>query len=297
MPKFIVIKGPLKDKIIDLHLDNGTVFCGRNPRMNDISILDIAVSRKHFKMFKIGGNIFVEDLKSKHGTMINGKFINPGEGFQVEEGDLITIGNTVMRLIEVSERGPMVRLESIPQKTKKKTGLNGQPDHELRSAKELELIYQISVLFKKRLNIRDFFKNVLDILFEALPRIDNGVFFIFRDEKIQDMEVIAKSREKSVARYSQKVVERVIRDRKTLRMSNTDFESPDDYIDKSDNLTIGSIMCVPIISGNEILGAIYIDSKESYGFRKGDQLLLNILAAPMATAIEKDFLDSAPDTD
>ena len=102
MLKLIVIKGPLKDQVFDLG-DKDTLFCGRHARMNDISIPDIAVSRKHFKIFRIGKALFVEDLKSNNGTKINDKNIEPGEGFQVVEGDIITIGKTVMRLAEVSE--------------------------------------------------------------------------------------------------------------------------------------------------------------------------------------------------
>ena len=289
MPKLIVIKGPLKEKIIDL--GKGTVFCGRNPRMNDISIRDIAVSRKHLKIFKIGEDIFVEDLKSKHGTRINGKLIEPGEGFHIEEGDLITIGNTVMQLTEVSARGSLVRKKSMLQNTKRKSASKGQPKQERRAKKELELFYQVSELFKKQMNINKFFKKVLKILLDALPRIDNAGIFLFRNEKIQVLEVIPKAHEKSVARYGRKIMDRVVMDRKTVRMSNTAFESPDDYMDSEDSPEIGSVLCVPIVSGDEILGVIYIDSMESYGFRKEDQVLLNSIAGPMAVVIEKYWRD------
>ena len=292
MPKLIVIKGPLTDKVFDLDNSNGTVFCGRNPRMNDISILDITISRKHLKIFKIGKNLFVEDLKSKHGTKINGKLIEPGEGFQVEEGDLITIGNTVMRLTEVKSRGPMVRRESIKKKIKKDSVSGGEPTQDLRSTKEIEFIYKVSELFKKQMNIHKFFEKVLKLLMDELPRIDNAGFFLFRDEKIETMKIIARSRDKSPATYSRKVLERVFMDRKTIRMSNTEFESADDYTDNGDSPKIGSVLCIPIISGNTILGTIYIDSIEHYAFRKEDQLLLNSLTGPIAVAIEKDWIVS-----
>jgi GAF domain-containing protein len=77
-------------------------------------------------------------------------------------------------------------------------------------------------------------------------------------------------------------------------MSNTDFESPDQYVDSSATLEIKSILCVPILSGDDILGAIYLDSSKPYGFRKEDQRTLNILVGPMAVAIEKDRLISDP---
>ena len=290
MPKFLVIEGPLKDKIIEFR--NGTVFCGRHPNMNDISILDITVSRKHLKIFNIGEYIFIEDLKSKHGTMVNGKVIEPGEGFQVNKGDLIKIGNTVMRLTEVSVKKPLVKNISKNQKTKRESVTEGPSNQERRSTKELELIYNISELFKRKMDIHKFLEKVLTLLVDALPRIDNAGFFLFRNEKIQIMEIVTKSSEKSVTQYSRRILDRVIRDRKTIRMSNTAFESSDDYADSEDSLKIRSVMCVPIISGSEILGAIYMDSGEPYAFRKSDQMLILSLTGPMAVVIEKEWLSS-----
>jgi pSer/pThr/pTyr-binding forkhead associated (FHA) protein len=290
MPKLVVIKGPLKDQVFDLG-NNDTVFCGRYPRMNDIAILDITVSRKHFKIFRIGNDLFVEDLKSKHGTLINGKLIKAGEGFQVREGDIITIGNTVIRLDEVSGRGSLIKMESMPTNTKRASS------KEQRSAKEIELVYKVSELLKRQMNIKTFFEEVLDLLLEVLPRVDNANIFLFKNEKTQVIDAITKSHEISVNRYSRKILNRVIRDHKTVRISNTDFEPLEDYAETGEILEIKSVLCVPIVSSDEILGAIYIDSKKPYGFRKEDQLLLNSLVGPMAVAIEKDRLvhDSGSD--
>jgi GAF domain-containing protein len=83
----------------------------------------------------------------------------------------------------------------------------------------------------------------------------------------------------------------VANEKKSIRMSNTDFELPLSYIEKGDTLEIKSAMGVPIISGNELLGVIYIESIKPYGFRKKDQFLLNSLVGPIAVAIEKNRLN------
>ena len=288
MPKLTIIKGPLKDQYFEF--GHGTVFLGRHPRMNDISIADITVSRKHLKIFEIGEKIFVEDLNSKHGTKINGKLIKPGEGFQIEDGDIIKIGMTAIRLTDISGRGSLVGIGHTPQMTKREYTSDEGPHQERRSKKELELVYKVSELFKKRMDINKFSEKVLQLLLDSLPRIDNAIFFLRMNKKVQILEVIAKSYKKSIVKYSQKVVDRVIKDRKTVRMSNTDFESTDDYVDSKDTLEIRSILCVPIVRGDEILGAIYIDSKEPYGFRKEDQAMLISLTGPIAAAIENYWL-------
>jgi pSer/pThr/pTyr-binding forkhead associated (FHA) protein len=53
----------------------------------------------HLKIFRIGKSIFVEDLKSSNGTFVNGEFLQPGQGYQLEKGDVILIGtDTRLRL-------------------------------------------------------------------------------------------------------------------------------------------------------------------------------------------------------
>ena len=291
MSKLIIIKGPVKDQIIELIGD--TVFLGRTLK-NDVQVKDNFVSGKHLKIFTIGKTIFIEDLKSTNGTMINGEFIEPGEGVEVGEGDLITIGKTVMRLTEAPVKKSLDKKKSNIQKARRKPASKGESTEERRSRspRDIELIYKVSELLKKSQSINRLLEKLLEHLLDAFPRIDTAAIFLFRNGKSKIMEVISRSKlvsEKSVTQYSQKILARVIRDRKIVRMSNTAFESPDDYADSMDTSRIESVMCVPIIIDKEILGAIYVDSiKGPYGFRKEDQLLLNSMTGPLAVAIEKD---------
>ena len=133
------------------------------------------------------------------------------------------------------------------------------------------------------------------MILEALPRIDHASVILSCNQKgkRKDMvEIVADSHEKKVSRYKKEIVNRAIAEKKTIRISNTEFDLPQSYIEKGDTIEIRSAMCVPIISGDEFLGAIYIESKKPYGFRKKDKLLLNSLVGSMAVAIEKDRLTS-----
>ncbi|MGD9161433.1 MAG: FHA domain-containing protein [Desulfobacteraceae bacterium] len=289
MPKLVVIEGPLKGKVFDLG-SKEIVFCGRSPKMNDIAILEIAISRKHFKIFQIDRDFFIEDLNSKHGTLVNGESIEPGEGFQVNEGDLISVGNTMMKLTDVGGKKSFMKNVPLPEEMLGDISSKNGIKKERRSAKELELVYNVSELLKKQLEMEAFFKEFLRLLLEALPRLDNASVFLsyYPDSNIKNMvEIIPNSHERSVSRYKKEIIDRVIQEQKTIRMSNTEYELPESYIEKGDTLEIKSVMCVPIISGEELLGAIYIESIKPYGFRKKDQFLLNSLVGPMAVAIEK----------
>ncbi len=291
MPKFSVIKGPLKDQVFDLG-ERDIIFCGRSPKMNDIAILEIAISRKHFKVFKIGGEYFIEDLNSKHGTLVNGNPIEPGEGFQIGEGDIIAAGNTVMQF-STSGGSSLFKAPPVSISNPQDASLSEEPRKERRSAKELELVFEISELLKKQLDTDVFLKEFLKLVLEALPRVDNASIFLFQEKTFnwrKTLEIVPDTHEKTVSRYKKELVGRVFEEQKTIRMSNTDFELPQSYIEKGDTLEIKSAMCVPVISGSQLLGAIYIESIKPYGFRKKDQFLLNSLVGSLAVAIEKDRL-------
>ena len=69
MSKIYIVSGPDKGRSFDIKGD--TICIGRSPG-NNIQIKDKSVSRKHLKIIRRGDKYFVEDLKSKNGTFING---------------------------------------------------------------------------------------------------------------------------------------------------------------------------------------------------------------------------------
>ncbi|KAF0813971.1 Oxoglutarate dehydrogenase inhibitor [Andreprevotia sp. IGB-42] len=66
---------------------------GRRPN-NDIQIDNLAVSGEHAALLTVGGDVFVEDLDSTNGTLVNGK---PTRRQLLQDGDEITIGKYVLK--------------------------------------------------------------------------------------------------------------------------------------------------------------------------------------------------------
>jgi len=289
MAKLYIIKGPLEGKIFDL--EDETVFIGRSSR-NDIQIKDAAISRKQIKIFKIGKKFLVEDLKSTNGTMINGELIEPGEGFEIDEGDSISIGNSVIRLGDIFSHSAVEKKDLLP------TSSNGnhinkgklEKDRRSRSPKDLALIYKASELLRQSLKINDIFEKILEYLFETLPRIDRAAILLYDYEKGEITQVNGKSRHNKVTKaayYSQPVVDKVFKDGKAIRMSDTEYEPLSTLLENMGTAKIRSVLCVPIISNSKISGVIYVDSfRVPYGFRKEDLLLFNTLSGSLAIAIE-----------
>jgi pSer/pThr/pTyr-binding forkhead associated (FHA) protein len=289
MPKLRVIEGSYQGQSFDL--TGNTVFVGRSSR-NDIQIKDTAISRKQIKIFLIGGKYFVEDLKSTNGTLLNGGLITPGEGFEVGEGDTISIGNTVMQLHELPKTRVSASRHPLPEQSNfsERHVEKASQDRRSRTPRNLELVLKISELLKESLTIDQFLEKVIDYFFDALPRIDTAAVFLFDSQNKQVTKVIGRSRDKQEGErlsYGKTVVERVMNEGKAIRMSNTAYE-PDPGLGGDEGAAmIKSVLCVPMMISAQICGAIYIDShRVPHGFRRDDLLLLNSLSGSVAVAIE-----------
>ena len=285
-----------KDKILKhIETDKSEITIGRGMN-NDIQIDNLAVSNNHAKLVKQQGNYRVEDLKSTNGTLINDEMITPGEGYEMSEGDTIFIGNTVLGLVEVPVEKVLEVTDSMIQESEPDLNNKDQLPEERRSQspRNLELISKVSELLRESLSINEVFEKLLEYLMDALPRVDRGAILIYDDQKGDIKEVFSKSRQDpwdKAVRYSRTIVGRVLEEGKAIRMSNTDYEAPDDFSESMSAMQIGSAMCVPVISNSVMRGAIYVDSIHvPYGFRKDDLLLLNSLSGQVAVVIENEML-------
>ena len=62
----------------------------------DVTLSDPFASRRHSRLFRTGGELFVEDLGSRNGTNVNGQAIQ--QPTRVGPGDVIKISNSVIRV-------------------------------------------------------------------------------------------------------------------------------------------------------------------------------------------------------
>lgn len=74
----------------DLSFDKSIITVGRD-RENDIQIPLSTVSRRHARIYEEQGDWFVEDLRSTHGTKVNGQILGLGGKKLLSEGDQIQI--------------------------------------------------------------------------------------------------------------------------------------------------------------------------------------------------------------
>ena len=90
-----ISSGPQKGRQYDLSQEKYVL--GRHPEC-DIVVDTGAVSRYHAQVLHEEGRFFVEDLKSRNGTFVNGKMINGREA--LTHGDVIQICDLSLRFVE-----------------------------------------------------------------------------------------------------------------------------------------------------------------------------------------------------
>jgi pSer/pThr/pTyr-binding forkhead associated (FHA) protein len=285
MHRLDITSGSLKGQSFDLK--ESPFFIGRSSK-NHIQIKDIAVSRQQLKIFKIGEKLYVEDLESTNGTLLNGERITPRKKYNVGEGDTIAIANTIMHVNGGSPK------ESSSKEPDNKTEGKLSNERRSQSQKDLKLVFKVTELLRQSSNMDEIIDKVLGYLLDALPRIDRVAILLFENKQREIKRVISRSRqdpEELDFIYSRSVVNKVIQDGRPVMMADTCREAPNNFKTGMGTLQIGSIMCVPMISDSKMLGVIYVDSIHGpYSFRKDDLLLLESLSGPIVVAIEKAML-------
>lgn len=79
-----------------LYMDG--LIIGRDSAVSDLNIKDQSISRRHAKVFKKNGDIWIEDLGSTNGTLVDGKLISKGESALLSLRSILVIGGIQLAL-------------------------------------------------------------------------------------------------------------------------------------------------------------------------------------------------------
>ena len=78
------------------------VTIGRSRDFADIAVSDPRISKRHARLFRVEGNIFIEDLNASNPTLVDGKPLAPLEVRRLDGGAAFTAGDTRFSLQETS---------------------------------------------------------------------------------------------------------------------------------------------------------------------------------------------------
>lgn len=84
--------------INDEKLSAGGLVIGRDNARSDLHIPDLSISRVHARIYKKDGDLWVEDMGSTNGIIVNGRKVSPGNSAFLSISGTISIGGIDLTL-------------------------------------------------------------------------------------------------------------------------------------------------------------------------------------------------------
>jgi len=295
MAKIQVLEGPMSGAQFDI--DKEVIFVGRSTG-NDVRIRDEAVSRRHLKIFSVESCYFIEDLKTKNGTRINGEAMDAGFARFITENDRIQLGSTVIRLDGIGVNKPPITVEEIkPQaaeemeETRNSNAYRGE-ERRSRIFKEMNFIYDLLQPMGEKASTKQLLEKVTGFLFESYPRIDRVGAFLFDDEKNKMEEVVSRSRQdkdKKQSSYTKAILDQVVQEGKIVTVYLKADAARDGFTNDLDTVAVMAVICVPLMTGEKVRGALNIEGfRESNPLRKEDFLLMKTIKSLLEMSLQRD---------
>ncbi|HLO06514.1 MAG TPA: sigma 54-interacting transcriptional regulator [Terriglobales bacterium] len=294
-PRLIGIGGPLKGTAFSLPA--GEVSIGRDSS-NQLWAADPALSRRHCVVLADGGQFSIRDLKSRNGTLVNGV---PVEQQQIRHGDQIYIGDSVLIFLlkedgEHFDKNPVefletTRFEGSPLLLRAEDSLYLQPDKivanlppSARRARDLNSLLKIATGIGG-IRDRDSLQwQLLGFIFDVVPAERGAVLLCDHPEEFTSTAAWDRVRGPGhPVRVSRTVVQRVLRDRIGLLVSDVLGNEALRQVKTLTELKVSSLLCVPLLVGKRVLGAIYLDSTSPTTEFDGDHLQVMTAVAGIAS--------------
>jgi len=277
-------------------LTGARVTIGRS-RESDIFLPDQWLSRNHAAIELRPEGYFVNDLKSKNGTLLNGEPLQDWR--RLRPGDIITLGEHTLTFSpdaseEEEEPEPEgTRVFSVRELSDISTRPAIDPVDLQRQNRVLTILSKAASELVVHRPLNELFDLVLDLLFEAVAA-ERGAILLLEGTPPEPVIKASTSRQGEVlTRISRTIARRAIEERVSLLIPNVlddaRFKSEDSILASG----IRAAMCAPLwfSSGGEgkdsVIGLVYVDSlQHSHSFGEDDLRVLTALANVAAAKIE-----------
>jgi Nif-specific regulatory protein len=271
-PRLVAINGTLKGATFPLATEETTI--GRESA-SVVWLNHASVSRRHCVIRRENGHFKLFDLESYNGTFVNGIPVKEQSLahadqlrvgkiellFLIEEGEDITSGHLIRwdDFNPLTESAKQLRPEVLLRKTEQ--ALIASPEHE-RMARDLGVVLRIARQINRLRHTQELVKEILDAIFEIIPA-DRGAVVLGRGPK-DFSSVYGKHRDQSSypVHVSRTVVEHVMTERVAVLTNDIKTSETLKTADSLVAAQITSLMCMPLIVVERVLGAIYLDTSD-----------------------------------
>ncbi len=309
MPTLILL---LEGQSISFELTTDETVVGRHPECG-FQINSNMVSRKHAKVTKVGERYSIEDMGSGNGTFVNSEKLEVPT--LLEHQDRIKLGPIILRFEDPI--GVTSRLSGSTPKTSQSlqatatvqvdviegdedsATIMGTADHstafgklEVNSEAKLKGVLEISRALAGTSDLDAILPKILDTLFKIFPHADRGCVLLMESSTGKMIPKAMKHRRQNddeTVKLSRTILHTVLEKKVGVLSADAANDSRFQASESIANLTIRSMMCVPLLSlGGEPMGIINIDTQNAFNqFRPDDLDLLTAIAGQAAMSYEQ----------
>jgi len=306
MPSLILLKSPGGASPREtIPLDGDGLVIGRDADVCQIVIPHTAVSRRHSQITRVQGQYYIEDLKSRNHTFVNGKEVSSRTLLRAE--DKIKICDFLYKFHDERAKQPPPPPRPLPEwMTKDKpdeddpggmttieaTGsrLNAQSFLESQPPDRLRALLDISISLSRTLELEPLLGQVAGTLLEVF-RVADRCFVLLCDEAGRPIPKAVKAR-RSVnedSRFSRTIVKKALDSQQSYLSEDASGDTSLGPAASVAEFKIRSVMCVPLMTADSRpLGALQVDTQDrTKKFREDDLYLLTIVANLVGVAVEK----------
>lgn len=307
-----------------MKLDRMKLTIGRSSR-NDICISDPFASRLHAEIRRENDQVALVDNGSANGTFVNGQRVTVP--LRLQPGDVVRIGETEIEYASSEQdmlSGATVYLagpaaESLPADTitspipsrstsdlissirsgaisgeaRSSSAARTAMKPELPSRDLLSIVSQVGIALLPRTSLEDTLKMTIDLVFQAIPA-ERGFLFLKEDGELSCKIARGASEAAlptaSQVQLSRSITNKVLSEGASVLTSDA-MHDPRFQAQHSVVLSqIRSVMAVPLASGEEIFGMVYVDNPFNNRFKEEDLKVLTTIASVASIKIENDRL-------
>ena len=305
-------------------LDRMKLTIGRSSR-NDICISDPFASRLHAEIRRENEQVMLVDNGSANGTFVNGQRVTGS--LRLNVGDIVRIGETEIEYSSgeadmlsgatvyltglagqslpadtitspiparsTTDLISSIRSGSISGEARASSGARAAMKPEARGRDLLSIVSQVGIALLPRTSLEDTLKMTIDLVFQAIPA-ERG--FLFLKENGELTCKIARGVNEaalpsaSQVQLSRSITNKVLSEGSSVLTSDA-MHDPRFQAQHSVVLSqIRSVMAVPLASGEEIFGMVYVDNPFNNRFTEEDLKVLTTIASVASIKIENDRL-------
>ncbi len=285
---------------------------------NDIQLLDPEVSKAHLTLEARSDGVFLTDLASANGTLVNGTVVS---SCRLHDGDAIQVGNTLLRFfLEMNEEPPPPpppTMSSLPERARPRsdpdrtvvtivpelvsadsTNVFALPMEEdfapaerindagllRRDYDRLRVAFDLACSVGLEPNLEKLGETILQRILDVLPA-DTAVIMLRSTEgELSTLASFAERNEE--VRIPRAIIDQVVSSRDGLLTSDAQLDAALRASHTVVGQRIRSALCVPLLVGRDVVGVIHLSSSSAAGaYEERDLALLRAIAQPAALAV------------